>query len=517
MPSASTVLCSSELLSLVWRYQSGLYEDMIPLRALNGYHKHFRPLTFDPAAMTDLRTCLWPWLRQHGHTRLHCLWSSPNTRTAAVLLYAVYFGDLALVRALADHLPAFGKPTPEHFPLIEVAAKGGSLPVFDYLSGIGYRHPDVYLSGREIPLWNRHYAISSAMDNLLQPLSPVCVAMRAAFQGDDVGQFELLLPQCDAYMLSQAMMRAVHYGATQCVRAMHAAVGRLRSVDELAYPARMGQFDILEFMLDHDDTHARVDMLSASLTGAVGSHDVDLVRQIMSVTVAGEAVVEPKHLTFAIDSNSVAILELLWERRRLGQWRGSAECIWQKEYPTWVHRATQHGWLELVQFFNAKDDLNSFDWKMVVFDAASACHPRIVKWLFESGMVASDVRTLEKTMVEATYPSKSHLKSSTMENLNFVVSLLPPTYRLPTSVVEEAATNEAHVFRFFMDLWWPNEDVETRASVGEACLLAASAGGKQKNVKLLVSHFHIGVTPAVVDAAKQTCSSENLIAYLESC
>ncbi|KAF0716891.1 Aste57867_2607 [Aphanomyces stellatus] len=517
MSPVSAVLCSSELLSLVCRYQSGLYEDMIPFRALDGYHKHFRPLTFDPAAMTNLRACLRPWLRQHGHTRLHCLWSSPNARTAAVLLYAMYFGDLALVRALAHHLPTYGQPTPKNFPLIEVAAKGGSLPVFDYLSGLGYRHPVLYLSGNEIPLWNCHDAISSAEFYSSLPPEPLRVALNAAIQDVDVDQLELLLPQCHAYMQLQALVRAVHYSATPCVRALHAAGVRLECVDELAYPARMGQFDILEFMLDHDDTHTRVDMLSASLNGAVGSHDVDLVRQVLNLTVADEAVVEPRHLTFAFDSNSVEIVQVLWERRRLRQWRDDAASTWTKEYPKWLRRATQHGWLELMQCLVTKDDQNAFDWTKVAYDAARARQTPIVKWLVESGMVCPDVPTLEQLMVEATGLSQSHLKASTMDILSFVKSLLPPTYRLPTSFVEEAATNEAHVFQFFMDLWWPTQDLETRASVGEACLLAAAAAVKQKNVKLLVSDFHIGVTSAVVDAAKQSRSSKNLIAHLESC
>ncbi|KAF0717984.1 Aste57867_1970 [Aphanomyces stellatus] len=513
--TSSNVLRSSELLSLVWRYQCGLYEDMIPFRTLGGYLKHLRPATFDFSAMTDLRACLRPWLMLHGHTRLHCLCSSATPRTAAVLLYAVYFGDLALVRALFDVIPAFATAGPKKYlPLVEVAAIGGSLPTIHILLGLDY--PFMRNLVYEMVLRNNTTPLFNAMVPPCHPTPPLLLALRAAVQDDTLNQLELLLPQCDAYMLSQAIIRAVHYGATQCVCVLLTAGATLEYVDELAYPARMGHLDILELMLDHNGTHTRVDMLSASLTGAVRGHDVDLVRQILDMTVADEAVVQPSHLTFAVESNSFEMIELLWERRHLGQWRDDAASTWATNYPTWVHHATQHGWLERLQCLATKDNHHSLDWTKLVCDAARARQSRIVKWLVESGIAAPDVPTLEQLMVDATGPSQSHLKTSTMEILSFVQTLLPPNYHLPTSFVLNAASNDRPVFQFFWALWWPVQDTETRRSVGQECLQSAAGHGKQKTVKMLVKDFQLDLTESVVDAAKSS-RCKNLIVFVLSC
>ncbi|KAF0717983.1 Aste57867_1969 [Aphanomyces stellatus] len=508
MSSATTaVLCSAALFSHLVRFQDGIYEDIVPFRHLQGYRKRFKDSEFDAAGLIDVHIPLQPWLALYGYTRLQHLCSSVG-RTESMLLYGAYFGDVELLDALATAIPDIYAG--HSLPLAEMAIIGGSLRTVHYLRTRQFTFPTestLYLAAK--------HGRASIVEHYI-PSSLSCYqALRLAATGNHVACVELLIPHCTPYFLSQAMMLAVRHVAIDSVRVLYAGGGRLFSEEPLVDAATQGRLDCLEFFLAQDETKPRPrDMRQASLTGAIQGNHVELASHMLSL--ADDVFVEPSHVAEAMRHQSVAMVELLWAHRET-RWRVDIMPTWVNEYAKWMDAAAQSGRLEMVQCLVPKGDNTSVDWYKILVDATRARQAQIVNWLVESGKVVSDVPTLEQLMVEAMDPSKSHLKTSTMEILSFVKSLLPSTYRLPTSVVEEAAKNEAHVFRFFIDLWWPTHDLETRASVGEACLLAAAAGGKQKNVKLLVSHFHIGVTSAVVDAAKQSCSSKNLIAYLESC
>ncbi|KAF0717991.1 Aste57867_1977 [Aphanomyces stellatus] len=506
--SALAVLLSAELLSLVGHYQNGIHEDILPFRALKGYHRDLKPDSFARSAMTEIEALLGPWLSLHGHTRLPFMCTSIR-RTDSVVLYGAYFGDVELLDAMAALFPDFAMGRFKHLPLVELATIGGSLPTVQNLSAqYSYLYPHTLF---ELAVEYHHLDIVQGMVYLLPEAfhSP----LRLAVGSDDVVILHCLLPKCTREMCLFAMEVAVRNASMQCLAVLHAAGATLLNVDLLIYPAESGRIDILDFLLANAPHLSHVEMLSTSLSGAIRGRHVDVACLILDRT--DNAIVKPNHVELAIQTiNSPAMLELLWARH--SQWQVDAKSAWTLNYLPWLRRAATKGRLDMVQCLVPKGiQLSSDDWHRILYDSARMRQSHIVKWLFVSGMVAPNVSTLERMLVEATSVSHSHLKTGTMEILHFVQSLLPPKFRLPTSYVLNAAPNEPHAFRFFWEWWWPVQDKNTKVRVGRTCVLAALTKGRLRSVKMLVKEFNIPVTADMLAAAKQG-RCKQLIEFLQA-
>ncbi|KAF0717216.1 Aste57867_2431 [Aphanomyces stellatus] len=496
MTASSPVLLSQELMLLVARFQDGLHQDMlafIPFRQhQDRWYNRFWETTLPHGAyiptyyvdrcrrgrpvvpttdstirnLNQVGAALEPWFEKYGISRLGRLFQVMPFMMDVVPSFAVFFGSIDVVSALALNFPALLFQS----QLLDIAALGGSEAMVDFLLVRGYTHGSTDESAID---WAKEGGADIAVMARLQSLMPQSLSSR----DDDV-------------------IKAALAGDVDLVWHLFPRIN-LRNIRGVLWAmVKRGHLDLVQRIFEQVHPDNAAEMRSMCVVQAVRSGRAVILSWLLDV---GPMRIDPLDARIAAYNGHFDLLVCVYEKYLARYYYASIFTYppvanlykWARVYSEAIDRAAQMGWLPMVQWVISISQHKQYTFLYkALLQASRHGQVNVVAWILPM-WPSIEWRDLKSVL---------HAAGTNVDMLRLVAAHHPEACCIDPTLLDYVTKSSLDAIDYLWDVSWPRAtNAMTKARLAHIVLL------------VVVSRGLFGWTQRVVQDAGYECISNQVL------